>query len=255
MNSRPSTFNRGRSLASRPGCAGRVLLSFFAVLLLFQIPETWGREVLFRENFENLENWKPVFFPKVKRHTVYTVEAREGERYLKAVSEASASAIVFKQDVKVYDFPRIRWRWKVDTVYQKGNAKTKEGDDYPLRIYVLFPYDPLNASGWEKIKYGSAKLLYGEYPPHSALNYIWSSQRHPETVITNSFTDRAKMIPLRQGKEQVGKWLEEEVDIIADYERAFGEKPPPMASLAIMNDSDNTGESAASYIDFIEVFK
>jgi hypothetical protein len=31
--------------------------------------------------------------------------------------------------------------------------------------------------------------------------------------------------------------------------------PPPIASLAIMNDSDNTGEKSVSYVDFMEVSK
>lgn len=233
----------------------RFLFSFLMVLLLFQISETKGEEVLFRENFENLENWKPLYFPKIKRHTVYSVESRDGERYLKAVSEASASAIVHKNEFKVYDFPKLRWRWKVDGVFQKGDAKTKEGDDFPLRIYVLFRYDPERASGWGKVKYNTARLIYGEYPPHSTLNYIWANREHPEIIITNSFSDKAKMILLQQGRENVGKWVEQEVNIIEDYQKAFGEKPPPVASLAIMSDSDNTGESVTAYISFIEIFR
>jgi hypothetical protein len=233
----------------------RLLFFFLIVLLTVQITEIKGEEVLFREGFENLENWKPIYFPKIKRHTVYTVESREGERYLKAVSKASASAIVYKKEFEVYDFPKVRWRWKVDGIYQKGNAKTKEGDDYPLRIYILFKYDPGRASAWEQIKYGTAKLVYGEYPPHSTINYIWSSRRHPETIITNSYTDKAKMILLQQGPENVGQWVEQEANIIEDYQKAFGEKPPPVASLAIMNDSDDTGESATAYVSFIEIFR
>lgn len=35
---------------------------------------------------------------------------------------------------------------------------------------------------------------------------------------------------------------------------AFGKDPPAMAGIAIMNDSDNMGEMAVSYVDFLEVF-
>jgi hypothetical protein len=38
-------------------------------------------------------------------------------------------------------------------------------------------------------------------------------------------------------------------------DKAFGEDPPSVANLAIMNDSDNTGESAVSYIDYIEIYR
>ncbi|MCK5347452.1 MAG: DUF3047 domain-containing protein, partial [Candidatus Heimdallarchaeota archaeon] len=74
--------------------------------------------------------------------------------------------------------------------YRNGNAKTKEGDDYPIRIYVIFKYDPKRAGFFEKLKYNSAKLVYGEYPPHSALNYIWANKEHKERIITSAYTDK-----------------------------------------------------------------
>jgi hypothetical protein len=63
------------------------------------------------------------------------------------------------------------------------------------------------------------------------------------------------MIILQTGNNRAGRWIEEEVNIVEDYHRAFGEDPPSVASLAIMNDSDDTGESAVSYIDYIEVYR
>ena len=51
----------------------------------------------------------------------------------------------------------------------------------------------------------------------------------------------------------MGKWIMEEVNILEDYKKAFGKNPPKKASLAIMSDSDNTGESATAWIDFIEL--
>ena len=41
--------------------------------------------------------------------------------------------------------------------------------------------------------------------------------------------------------------------MLEDYKKVFGENPPETASLAIMCDSDNTGESAKAFIEFIEV--
>ncbi len=122
-------------------------------------------------------------------------------------------------------------------------------------VLFRFKFDPRKASGWERIRYGAAKLIYGEYPPHSALNYIWSSRVHSENIITNSYTDRAQMILLRKGVEAVGQWLVEEVDIIEDYQKAFGQKPPPAAGLAVMGDADNTGEKATAFLDFIEIYR
>lgn len=61
------------------------------------------------------------------------------------------------------------------------------------------------------------------------------------------------MIVLRAGTAQLGTWLEEKVNIVDDYRKAFGTDPPAIASLAIMNDSDNTGEASTSSMDYIVV--
>jgi hypothetical protein len=209
--------------------------------------------VLFREEFTDLGNWEPFFFPKIKKHTLYTISLEEGRHYLKAESDGSASAIVYKSWFNVSEFPKARWRWKVDNIYAKGDARTKAGDDYPLRVYVMFEYDPEKAGAFEKMKYGIAKSLYGAYPPHSSLSYVWASKEEPDRIIESPYTDRAKMVLLEQGAGNVGVWRNEEVNIVEDYEKAFGTKPPLRARIAVMNDSDNTGERAVSYLEFIEV--
>ena len=73
--------------------------------------------------------------------------------------------------------------------------------------------------------------------------------------MTSPYTNRAKLIALQRGSEKAGGWQIEEVNILEDYRLAFGIDPPAAASLAVMNDSDNTGQSSLSYVDFIEVFR
>jgi hypothetical protein len=230
-----------------------LLFLFFIFTPLLSYPGE--KSILIREEFNNIDNWKPLFFPKVRKHTIYTIEAQGDHTYLRAESNASASALIYKKEFNSYAFPIIRWRWKAQNVYQKGDAKTRKGDDYPIRIYVNFKYDPEKSGWWKKIRYNLAKTAYGSYPPHSSLNYIWANKEHEETVITSSYTDQSKMIPLEKGEVNVGKWQTHEIDIIRDYQMAFGKKPPEIASLAIMNDSDNTGEQSISYIDYIEISK
>ena len=87
------------------------------------------------------------------------------------------------------------------------------------------------------------------------MNYIWANRKHEETVLVSTYADESRMIPLERGAENAGMWITEEVNIVDDYLKVFGEDPPSTASLAIMNDSDNTGESAVSYIDYIEVYR
>jgi hypothetical protein len=230
-------------------------LTLLVSVLLVPSAHALERTVFFHEDFATLDNWKPFLFPKIKRHTVYTIQ-KDGERhYLRAESNASASAIVYKDSFKVNDYPRVKWRWKVNSVYVKGNARLKSGDDYPLRVYVMFEYDPDKAGTFEKLKYGIAKKMYGAYPPESSLSYVWASREGPESMIVSPYTDRAMMVLLQKGSKNVGTWQDQEVNIVDDYQKAFGSKPPMRARIAIMNDSDNTGESSISFMEYIEVFR
>ncbi len=213
------------------------------------------KKVLFHEGFKNLDNWKPLYFAKIEKHTVYSIESKDDEHYLRAESNGSASGVVYKETFNVYDYPKIRWRWRISNVYEKGDGRTNASDDYPIRIYVLFEYEPQRAGALDKIKYGLAKAIYGEYPPHSAINYVWSSVVWGVPYITSPRTDKVKVVALESGAKKAGTWQEEEVDALQDYRRMFGAEPPAKASLGIMSDSDNTAEHAVSFISFVEIYR
>lgn len=214
-----------------------------------------SQPVKFREEFNTLDQWKPLKFKNIDNLCIYTVDMQTNkECYVNAQSSNSASGMVWVGEFDVYEHPMIRWRWKVSNVYVKGNALQKAGDDYPMRIYVMFKYDPRDPRVKRKFKYWLAKLLYGEYPPYTSLNYIWANRKHQQRFIPNPFAKEAMMIPLQSGSERVGQWLEEERNILEDYREVFGKDPPAKAGLAFMNDSDNTGESSESWIDYIEIF-
>ena len=66
-------------------------------------------------------------------------------------------------------------------------------------------------------------------------------------MVPNPYTDKTMMVAVNSGNEQAGKWVTVERDIVADYRKAFGEAPPPLVGIAIMSDSDNTGETATAW--------
>jgi len=234
------------------------VLTFFILLaFLFPVIPASASDPgnFLHEQFDDLSNWKPLHFPKIKKYSHYSIEKKDGRSYLKAESKASASGISFKKEFNIYKYPNVRWMWKISNVYKKGNARKKSGDDYPLRIYFVFKYNPEKASLGQRIIYGLAKKIYGEYPPHSGLNFIWANRQHDESIFTSTYTKEERMVILQSGLNNSGKWMEQEVNIIEDYRKAFGFDPPPVASIVIMNDSDDTGESSVSYIDYIEVYR
>lgn len=232
------------------------ILLFLIVLFPSIVTPQYGKESFFiKEYFNTLDNWRPLYFPKINKHTSYTIETNGDERYLRIESAASASALVYNKEFNAYEYPNIRWRWRAGNIYTKGDTGTKDGDDYPLRIYITFQYDPKKAGLLERLRYEGAKLLYGEYPPHSAINYVWANKELREKIITSPYTEKTKIIIIEKGISRIDTWETKEANILKDYREAFGEDPPAQASIAIMNDSDNTGEASVSYIHFIEVYK
>lgn len=223
------------------------------IMMLFFISISAAADIAIHLGFNNLSEWEPVNFPKIKNHSRYSVINEKGKNILQCETDASASGLILKRTFSIYSYNKLKWKWKISNVYRNADPLKKSGDDYPVRIYILFKYNPDTATIFEKIMYNAAKLIYGEYPPHSSVNYVWSSREIPESLITSPYTERVKMILLEKGESRLNTWVTEEVDILEDYRKAFGKNPPETASLAIMSDSDNTGESAKAFIEYIEV--
>lgn len=203
--------------------------------------------------FSSLSEWEPLLFPKIKNHSRYSVSSENGKSVLLCESDGSASGLILKRTFSIRRYTKLRWRWKIEYFRMDADPLKKSGDDYPLRIYIIFKYDPDNATFYEKAEYNAAKLVYGEYPPHSSLNYVWCSRDVPYRSIASPYTGRVKLVLLEKGHEKINTWVTEEVNILEDYRNLFGKNPPETASLAIMSDSDNTGGSARGYIEFIEL--
>ena len=200
------------------------------------------------------DGWKPLTFKKIEKHTVYQLVKDGGATVVKAVSEASASGLTREIKINLTEYPIVQWRWKVANVLTKGDVTRREGDDYPARLYVTFEYDAGKVGFFDKAKYEATRLLYGQYPPLGAINYIWESKAPKGTVAPNPYVERVKMIVVESGAERLNQWVSEERNIYEDYKKAFGEEPPLISGIAIMTDTDNTGESATAYYGDI-VFK
>jgi len=191
--------------------------------------------------------WEKLAFPNIARQTAYAIVKDHDRAVIQAVSEASASGLIHYFSSPAERYPRIRWQWKIEHVLEKGDVSSKQGDDYAARIYVAFEFSPDGKSLWQRIRYQTANLAAGGKLPGSALNYIWANKAPKGTVVSNPFTDQTKMIVLQSGNSAAGQWVSEKRNIVEDYETAFGQKPPAIMGIAIMTDTDNTGESTTAY--------
>jgi Protein of unknown function (DUF3047) len=191
--------------------------------------------------------WKPLTFKKIERHTVYSLVKDGDTEVVKAVAESSASGLAREIKINPKEYPIVEWRWKVSNILKKGDVHIKEGDDYPARIYITFEYDPSKLGFFEKAAYKMGRLLYGEDLPLAAINYIWESKAPMGTMVPNPYTNRVIMIVVESGETRLNQWVNEERNIYEDYKKAFGQEPPMISGVAIMTDTDNTGESATAY--------
>ena len=194
------------------------------------------------------DGWEPLQFPGVSRLTDYTL-VRKGDGWVvRARSDASASGLLYPIEVDPREYPILRWSWKVESVLEKGDFSSRDGDDSPARIYVAFEYEPAKRSLLDRLRFGAARLLYGEIPG-SALNYVWGSREPRNKVYAGSspFTDFSRLLVCRSEADPLDTWIEEERNLYEDYRLAFGAEPPAIIGIGIMSDTDNTGERATAY--------
>jgi len=208
------------------------LFNVIALLLLFGTLVFAGSDVVRVGSFSTngLDGWSVKSF---KGNTDYRIVEDAGQKVLQASSHGTASGLVYKTEFDPRDYPILTWRWKVSNIIAKGDSRTKAGDDYAARVYVVFPH-------WFFLK-------------TRTLNYIWANRLPRDSVQANAFTANAMMFSVESGSEQAGEWLTERRDIVADFRRAFGEVPPNVGAIAIMTDTDNTGEAVIAWYGDIVV--
>jgi hypothetical protein len=202
-----------------------------------------GRLSAEREGAGPPSGWKPLTFRNIERHTRYSLVRDAGTTVLRADSEASASGLVREQTIDLKEFPIIEWRWRVGNVLSKADVKTRAGDDYPVRLYITFAHDANSISLADR----AARAIYGQLPPRAAINYIWDTRAPVGTIVPNAYTDRVRMIVVESGSARVGEWITYRRNLAEDFRKAFGYEPPLVSGIAVMTDTDNTGESATAF--------
>jgi hypothetical protein len=89
--------------------------------------------------------------------------------------------------------------------------------------------------------------MFGQEMPYATLMYIWENHLAEGAIIEHHHTSRIKMIVAGSGRQAVGDWKEQRVNLLADYRRAFGEDPPRVKAVGVLTDSDNTGARAEAF--------
>ena len=209
------------------GCRRRWLSMWLFIISMVISPAAVGQtEELSVSHFEveGVSGWMAKVF---KGETDYQTVEEDGRIVVRATSRATASGLVKKLKFDPAQYRYLRWSWKIENIIPGGNAKTKAGDDYAARLYIVFP----GLFFWQT----------------KAINYIWANQLPKGEFIANPYTDHAMMVAVESGPSSTGRWVNEQRDILSDYRRLFGEEPKEASAIAIMTDTDDTGESAVAW--------
>ncbi len=172
----------------------------------------------------DISGWKPKVF---QGETSYSLVSEGERRVLKAESSKTASGLYKEVKLDPRKHQVLRWSWKIEGTIPKGNGRTKKGDDYAARVYVVFP-----------------RTLFWRT---KAINYIWANKIPKGATLPNAFSSNALMVAVESGDEKAGTWVIEERNVYEDYRTLFGEDPPAIGAVALMTDTDNTGGEAVAY--------
>jgi len=172
-----------------------------------------------------LDGWEEKEF---EGNTVYEIVSQDGKKILSARSKATASGLFKEIYIDLKKTPYINWSWKVDNVLSGVDEKTKEGDDYSARVYV--------------ISHGGFFIWNTQ-----AVNYVWSSNQPVGEIWPNAYTSNARMIAVESGVSAVGQWKTYKRNVLDDFKAVFGGDITNIDVVAVMTDTDNSGLSARAY--------
>jgi len=183
--------------------------------------------------------WKNYKFRLFGHSTHYQLISQDGQQVLRADSDKAASSLIRPLSVNLEQHPILNWRWQATNLPAGANDNSKKGDDHSARLYVIFNHPETGLLNWLKNTSGLTET--------HALNYIWANQAAINTQLANPYSDRSIMIPVNSGPAQLGQWQSISRNVYADYQHAFGHKPPPVTAIAIMTDSDNTAAKLTTF--------
>ncbi len=172
---------------------------------------------------------------------------------VRVLSEDSVSIVFRPLAAELAATPMLRWRWRSETAPLPADLTRTEGEDRALALYVGFPYQPERAGFWEQLKRLAVVAVQGEGAPGRTLTYVWGGDRPRGTLLRREEWGAVDAITiLRTPADPVGVWLEERVDVAADFRAAFGWEAPDPTHIGIVSDSDDSGRAIdASVTDIV----
>lgn len=187
-----------------------------------------------------------------KKTTLYSFAERGGRACVLAQARQSVSLWRRPLSLDMAGLESLQFDWWIGTHAAAASVAQSDTDDAPARLLLGFEGDEARLSMLNRMHFELARTMTGEAPPYATLMYVWDAKAAPETLIISQRSDRIRKIVVGTGRSGDGSWQRLRRNVRADYERAFGEVPGRLVTMAMMTDGDNTASRAeACYGDIL----
>lgn len=180
--------------------------------------------------YQSLQGWEERSFVG---NTMYELLNENGTNILKATTISAASVLYKEGDIDLTKTPWLDWTWRINSTYQNIDERTKEGDDFPARLYVVAKIGFLP---WETI----------------AMNYVWSSHQPVNSAWANPYTKKTMMVAVQSGEQEADQWVSQKRNVVDDFKQYFNVDVKKLSGYAVMVDGDNSLQSGTAYFGNID---
>lgn len=183
--------------------------------------------------------WRPYALRRDLTRTRYTV-VRDGERrVLNARASASATGLRCAVQIDPAQQRQLRFSWRVREVAPQADVSEAVLDDCPARLVLAFDGDATRLSLRDRLFFDQVELFTGQRLPYATLMYVWDGGRHAvESVHRNHRTSRIQYLTVESGAQRAGRWLHYQRDVVADFQRVYGEAPGTIIGVGVLTDAD-----------------
>jgi hypothetical protein len=127
-------------------------------------------------------------------------------------------------DLSPQETPYLTWSWKVTRLPNGGDFRRAATDDQAAQVLVLFA-------------------------DRRIITYLWDSTAPKGAMQSSSAIPllRIYAVVCESGAAEANRWVAENHNVAADYQRAYGKTAPHVKGLRLQINSQHTGTVAESY--------
>ena len=151
----------------------------------------------------------------------WMLKEKSGKAYYSVVKDGDLSALWLRsadtsfsiqKEVKVdlKQYPVLSWKWKVTKLPKGGDFRKTRTDDQAAQLFLAFTTT-------------------------RSIVYIWDTPA-PEGLMSEAIAPplmTIKLVVIRSGPAELGKWVTETRNIYEDYRKFYREEPPPVKTFKV----------------------